>query len=65
MLHASRNAWLFTYNVGMYSTRQLEVTALVYVASLSKRGETKHDCAVKIVSETRDATLRVIAIAIL
>lgn len=29
---------MFAYNVGMYSARQLEVAAMVYVVSLSKRG---------------------------
>ena len=64
MLYASSNVWLFAYNVGMYSARQLEVTAAVY-ASLLKRGETKRDCAVKIVSQTRHVALRVIMIVIL
>lgn len=65
VLYASSNVWLFTYNAGMYSARQLEVAASVYDASLSKRGETKRDCTVKIASETRDVALRVIIIAIL
>lgn len=65
VLYASSNVWLFTYNAGMYSARQLEVAASVYDASLSKRGETKRDCTVKIASETRDVALSVIIIAIL
>lgn len=63
VLYASRNVWLFTYNVVyMYSARQLEVTAMVYVASLSNHGQTKHDHTAKIASERRDVALRAIAI---
>lgn len=49
----------------MYSARQLEVTAMVYVASLSNHGQTKHDHTVKIASERRDVALRASVIAIL